>query len=125
VSDLRRFEVSASLIMAALLLLVSALLLVGGKEPLLGGLVAGCLLGLANFRWMIGTARRFLGHAPTARSMKLTASIRFLTVAVLFGGLLIIGRVDPVGAVLGYGCFPIAAAVAGWRILRPPAGATG
>jgi len=37
---------------------------------------------------------------------------------------LIVSRVDPVGAVIGYGCFPIAAAVAGWRILRAQPGVT-
>jgi ATP synthase I subunit len=118
VSDLRRFEVTASVFLSALLLLLSVSLLAVGYPRLLGGLLAGALLGLANLAWMVGTARRFMGHTPTARVLKFTASIRFITVAALFGGVLIVARVDPVGAVLGYACVPIAAAAAGWRMLR-------
>jgi hypothetical protein len=68
--------------------------------------------------WMVGTARRFLGHTPTARVLQLAAAIRFLTIAVLLGVVLIVSRVDPVGAAIGYGCFPIAGAVVGWRMMR-------
>jgi hypothetical protein len=56
--------------------------------------------------------------------LQAAAAIRFLTIAVLLGLVLIVSRVDPVGAVIGYGCFPIAAAVAGWRLLRTQPGMT-
>jgi hypothetical protein len=124
VSDLRRFEVTASLVLLAFLVLVGAALLAAGHPRALGGLVAGGLLGLANMVWMVGTAKRFVGHAPTARMLQVAAAIRFLTIAVLLGVVLIVSRVDPVGAVIGYGCFPIAAALAGWRILRAQPGVT-
>ena len=121
-SDLRRFEVTASLVLLAILCVVGGALLALGHPRAIAGLVAGGLLGLANMVWMVGTAKRFLGHAPTARMLQLAAAIRFLTIAVLLGVVLIVSRVDPVGAVIGYGCFPIAAAVAGWRILRAQPG---
>jgi len=124
VSDLRRFEVTASVVLLAFLVVVGTGLVAAGHPRAVAGLVAGGLLGLANMVWMVGTARRFLGHAPTARMLQIAAAIRFLTIAVLLGGVLIVSRVDPVGAVIGYGCFPIAAAVAGWRILRAQPGVT-
>ena len=123
-SDLRRFEVMASLVLLGFLLVIGAALSVAGHPRAIAGLVAGGLLGLANMVWMVGTARRFLGHSPTARMLQIAAGIRFLTIAVLLGVVLIVSRVDPVGAVIGYGCFPIAAAVAGWRILRAQPGVT-
>jgi hypothetical protein len=123
-SDLRRFEVMASLVLVAFLLVVAGGLIVVGHSRAVAGLVAGGLLGLANMVWMVGTAKRFVGFAPTARMLQVAAAIRFLTIAVLLGVVLIVSRVDPVGAVIGYGCFPIAAAVAGWRILRAQPGVT-
>ena len=121
-SDLRRFEVTASLVLLVFLVLVGAGLLAVGHPRALGGLVAGGLLGLANMVWMVGAAKRFVGRAPTARMLQGAAAIRFLTIAVLLGLVLIVSRVDPVGAVIGYGCFPIATAVAGWRVLRAQPG---
>ena len=123
-SDLRRFEVMASLVLVAFLLVVAGGLIAVGHSRAVAGLVAGGLLGLANMVWMVGTAKRFVGFAPTARMLQVAAAIRFLTIAVLLGVVLIVSRVDPVGAVIGYGCFPIAAAVAGWRILRAKPGVT-
>jgi hypothetical protein len=124
VSDLRRFEMTASVVLLAFLLVIGGALVAAGHPRAVAGLVAGGLLGLANMVWMVGTAKRFLGHAPTARMLQVAAAIRFLTIAVLLGVVLIVSRVDPVGAVIGYGCFPIAAAVAGWRILRAQPGVT-
>jgi hypothetical protein len=124
VSDLRRFEVTASLVLVAFLLVVAGGLIAVGHPRAVAGLVAGGLLGLANMVWMVGTAKRFVGFAPTARMLQVAAAIRFLTIAVLLGVVLIVSRVDPVGAVIGYGCFPIATAVAGWRILRAQPGVT-
>ena len=123
-SDLRRFEVTASMVLLAFLLVIGGALVAVGHPRALAGLVAGGLLGLANMVWMVGTAKRFLGHAPTARMLQVAAAFRFLTIAVLLGVVLIVTRVDPVGAIIGYGCFPIAAAVAGWRILRTQPGVT-
>jgi hypothetical protein len=124
VSDLRRFEVTASLVLLAFLSVIAAGLVAIGHPRAIAGLVAGGLLGLTNMVWMVGTAKRFLGHGPTARMLQAAAGIRFLTIAVLLGLVLIVSRVDPVGAVIGYGCFPIAAAVAGWRLLRTQPGMT-
>jgi hypothetical protein len=109
-------------VLLAFLVVVGAVLAALGHPRAIGGLIAGGLLGLANMVWMVGTAKRFIGHAPTARMLQVAAAFRFLTIAVLLGVLLVVSRVDPVGAVIGYGCFPIAAAVAGWRILRTPPG---
>jgi len=118
VGELRRFELMTSVVLLAFLVVLGAIMVAIGHPRAIGGLVAGGLLGLANMAWMVGTARRFLGHAPTARMLQLAAAIRFLTIAVLLGVVLIVSRVDPVGAAIGYGCFPIAGAVAGWRMMR-------
>lgn len=116
--ELRRFELMTAVVLLAFLGIVGAAMLAVGHPRAIAGLVAGGLLGLTNMVWMVGTARRFLGHAPTARMLQLAAGIRFLTIAVLLGVVLIVSRVDPVGAAIGYGCFPIAGAVAGWRMMR-------
>jgi hypothetical protein len=118
VGELRRFELMTSVILLAFLGLVAAAMVAIGHPRVITGLVAGGLLGLANMAWMVGTAKRFLGLAPTARMLQLAAALRFLTIAVLLGVVLIVSRVDPVGAAIGYGCFPIAGAVAGWRMMR-------
>lgn len=123
--EMRRFEAIASMMLAAQLVLLGFLMFAIGQSRILGGLLAGGILGLANLVWMVGTARGFFGRTPSLRAMQVTGTIRFLAVALLFGGLLIIGRVNPIGATLGYGCFPIAAAMAGWRMLRPPSRAAG
>ena len=116
--ELRRFELTTSVVLLAFLCVVGAAMVAIGHPRAIAGLVAGGLLGLANMVWMVGTARRFLGHAPTARMLQLAAAIRFLTIAVLLGVVLIVSRVDPVGAAIGYFCFPSAGAVAGWRMMR-------
>jgi len=118
VDELRRFQLMTAVVLLAFLGIVGAAMLAVGHPRAIAGLVAGGLLGLTNMVWMVGTARRFLGHAPTARMLQLAAAIRFLTIAVLLGVVLIVSRVDPVGAAIGYGCFPIAGAVAGWRMMR-------
>jgi len=118
VGELRRFELTVSAVLLAFLCVIGAAMIAIGHPRAIAGLVAGGLLGLTNMVWMVGTAKRFLGHAPTARMLQLAAAIRFLTIAVLLGVVLIVSRVDPVGAAIGYGCFPIAGAVAGWRMMR-------
>ena len=74
-SDLRRFEVTASMVLLAFLLVIGGALVAAGHPRALAGLVAGGLLGLANMVWMVGTAKRFLGHAPTARMLQVAAQI--------------------------------------------------
>jgi hypothetical protein len=122
VGELRRFELMTSVVLLAFLGLVAVAMVAIGHPRVITGLAAGGLLGLANMAWMVGTARRFLGHAPTARMLQLAAAIRFLTIAVMLGVVLIVSRVDPVGAAIGYFCFPIAGAVAGWRMMRASPG---
>ena len=117
-NELRRFEAMTALVLCAILLVVGMLMLTTGHPRMLGGLLAGALVGMANLAWMVGTARRMVGRTPSLRQLQATDAIRFLAVATLFGAILVIGRVDAVGAVIGYGCFPIAGAVAGWRLMR-------
>ncbi len=124
-SELRRFETMAALILGLFLLVVAIVLLATGHARMVAGLVAGALVGLANLAWMVGTARGLIGRTPSMRQLQAAAAIRFVTVATLLGAVLIISRVDAVGAVIGYGCFPIAAAVAGWRLLRTPSPVAG
>jgi hypothetical protein len=117
-SELRRFEAMVALVLCSFLLVLAAAAVATGHPRLIAGMVAGALVGMANLAWMVGTVRRMVGRTPSLRQLQATAAIRFLTVASLFGAVLVIGRVDPVAAVIGYGCFPIAGAVAGWRMMR-------
>ena len=119
-SDLRRLEWTTSVIVCVLCLLLAMVFLAIGHARSIGGLIAGGLLGIANLAWMVGSARRFYGHVPSARTLQLAAGIRFLTVACFFGVILIVFGVDPVGTVIGYCCFPLAAAAAGWLMWRQP-----
>ena len=75
-SDLRRFEVMASLVLVAFLLVVAGGLIAVGHPRAVAGLLAGGLLGLTNMVWMVGTAKRFVGFAPTARMLQVAAAIR-------------------------------------------------
>ena len=117
-NELRRLEAMTAVILFSFLLVVAGVLLATGRPRMVVGLVAGALLGLVNLAWIVGTARRLLGRQPSLGALQAIAAIRFFTVAAFFGVMLIVARVDAVGAVIGYGCFPIAAAVAGWRIMH-------
>lgn len=119
-NELRRLEAMTAVILLSFLFVVAGGMLATGHPRMVAGLVAGALVGLVNLAWIIGTARRLLGRQPSLGALQATAAIRFLTVAAFFGVILVVGRVDAVGAVIGYGCFPIAAAVAGWRIIHAP-----
>jgi hypothetical protein len=77
VGELRRFELTTSVVLLAFLGVVGAAMVAIGHPRAIAGLVAGGLLGLANMVWMVGTARQFLGHAPTARMLQLAAAIRW------------------------------------------------
>jgi hypothetical protein len=121
-NDLRRFQRVTSLVLAGFFLIIAAGFIGSGHPRVIAGLVGGVVLGLTNLFWMVGTARRFIGTLPTTRALQFAAAVRFITVVGLFGAVLVIGRVDPVGAVIGYACFPIAAAVAGWWLFRSSPG---
>jgi FtsH-binding integral membrane protein len=117
VSELRQFQVRAGIILAAALLALAGILIVLGHGSAVSGLLAGGLLGYANLTWMVSSATRLIGRAVEPRAVQLVAFVRFLMVACLLGVILIIGHVNPISAVAGYGLFPIAAAVSGWRSL--------
>lgn len=117
-NELRRLEAMTALVLFSFLAIIAGVMLATGHARMVAGLVAGALVGLANLAWMVGTARRLVGRQPSMRALQATAAVRFFSVAAFFGVILIISRVDPIGAVIGYGCFPIAAAVAGRRIMR-------
>ena len=119
-SELRRFEFATLVVLFFFILTLSAAFIATGHPAIAAGVLAGSLLGAINLSWMVGSARRLMGRLPTTRMLQITAAVRFLSMAGLFGAVLIFTRVDPVGAVVGYGCFPIAAAVAGWWLMRSP-----
>ena len=122
-NDLRRFRVATSLVLAGFFVVICAALLGSGHSRLIAGVVGGVLLGLTNLFWMVATARRFIGTLPSTRMLQFAAAVRFMSIVALFGVVLVIGRVDPIGAVIGYACFPVAAAIAGWWLFRSPSGA--
>lgn len=116
-SELRQFQFHAGLILAAAVALGAGILLWLDLGSAISGLLAGALLGFANLTWMVSSATRLVGHPVAARSIQAVAFVRFLVVACLLGLILILGHVNPIAAVAGYGLFPIAAAAAGWRFL--------
>ena len=118
VSELRQFQFRAGVILAAALAALAAILLALGHGSAVSGLIAGAVLGFANLTWMVSSATRLMGHAVGARGIQAVAFVRFLIVACLLGLILIIGHVNPIAAVAGYGLFPIAAAASGWRFLN-------
>ena len=118
VSELRQFQFRAGLILAAALAALAAVLLALGHGSAVSGLIAGGVVGFANLTWMVSSATKLMGHAVGARSIQAVAFVRFLIVACLLGLILVVGHVNPVAAVAGYGLFPIAAAASGWRFLN-------
>lgn len=118
VSELRRFQLRTGVMLAAALGAVTAVLLLLGHASAVSGLLAGGMLGLVNLTWMVSSATRLMGQTVSARGIQAVAFIRFLLVALLLGVILIVGHVNPVGAVIGYGLFPVAAAASGWQLLR-------
>ena len=117
--ELRRLQRGTSLILAGALLAAGALALGLGHGELLSGLVAGGLVGLVNLTWLLGTVRRLGRVGASARAHQVAGMVRFGAVAVALGVLLVTGHVHPIGAVIGYGLFPLAAAAAGGFILQP------
>lgn len=118
VSELRQFQFRAGVILAAAVVLGAGILFWLGHGPAVSGLLAGALLGFTNLTWMVSSATKLVGHSVGARSIQAVAFVRFLVVACLLGLILILGHVNPIAAVAGYGLFPIAAAAAGWRFLN-------
>lgn len=115
--ELRRFQREASLLDAAAIAVTSGLLLILQQGRLVTGIVAGGLLGMANLAWMVGSAERLMRAGAGARAHTVTAFVRFVAVGATLGAILVIGRVHPVGVVIGYGLFPVTAALAGWRAM--------
>lgn len=113
--ELRRFQREATLLDAAAVVVACALALAFHEARLITGLIAGGLLGMANLAWMVGSAERLMRARAGARAHAVVAFIRFVAIGALLGAILVFGRVHPVGAVIGYGLFPVTAAVAGWR----------
>ncbi len=109
------------MILAASLLIVIGASLLMGRRELISGVIAGGLLGLVNIRWLVATARRAVGMPVTLGLFQVGAMLRVLAVGGLLGVVLIWGHVHPVGAVIGYGLFPLAASAAAARVLRAPA----
>jgi hypothetical protein len=120
VSELRRFQYSAGLVLAAALAASSGVFALTGHPGAVSGLLAGGLLGFVNMTWMVSTATRLMDRTTTARGLQAIAFARFLVVASLLGAILVFGHVNPVAAVIGYGLFPMASAVAGWRFMSAP-----
>jgi hypothetical protein len=116
-NDLRRFQRMVTGMLAAGLLLAGAPLLATGNTRLALGLVAGGLLGIVNLTWLVGTVGRLSTYGLSTRRLQLAGMVRFLVVAVMFGALLILGHAHPVGTVIGYGLFPLAAVAAGFVVL--------
>lgn len=115
--ELRRFQREATLLDASAIVAISALVLLLQQGRIVTGIVAGGLLGMANLAWMVGSAERLMQARAGARSHAVTAFIRFVAVGALLGAILVLGRVHPVGAVIGYGLFPVTAVIAGWHAM--------
>jgi hypothetical protein len=122
VSELRRFQYSAGIVLAVMLVALTAGFLLSGHARAVSGLLAGGGLGFINLTWMVSTATRLMGKTTSARGLQAIAVTRFFIVAALLGAILIVGHVHPIAAVIGYGLFPLASAAAGWRFMSVPVG---
>jgi hypothetical protein len=116
-NDLRRFQRMVTGMLAGGLLVVGAPMVAMGNPRLAFGLVAGGLLGLVNLAWLVGTIGRLSTAGLSTRRLQLAGMVRFLAVALMFGALLVFGGAHPIGTVIGYGLFPLAAVAAGFIVL--------
>lgn len=116
--ELQRLQRGAQAIHAAALILAAGVAVAVGHADLVSGLAAGGVLGLFNLRWLVGTARRLIGAPVSVRMLQSAGVLRLFLLGSLLGALLIWGRVHPIGAVIGYGLFPLSAAAAGFYALR-------
>jgi len=117
-TELRRLQRATEVTLAAFVLAVALALLLARRADLLSGLLTGALIGLINLRWLIGSARRMMGTGVSARLLQAASMLRWLAVGGILGAALVVGHVHPVGAVIGYGLLPLAAAAAGIYVLR-------
>jgi hypothetical protein len=117
-NELRSFQREAGLALLVGLGGASMLAVLLHRPEVVSGIVGGGLVGLANLVWLIGTLR----HLPPGvgvRVFQAARTVRYAGMGLVFGLFLIVGHVHPVGAVIGYGLFPVAAAAAGWHRLQP------
>jgi hypothetical protein len=117
-NDLRRFQRMVTGILAAGLLVAGVPLLAFGETRLAYGIFAGGLLGLVNLAWLIGSLRLLSKAGLSAGRLQLASMVRFLAVVIMFGALLVFGHAHPIGTVIGYGFFPLAAVAAGFILLN-------
>jgi len=121
VSELQSLQRQARRILLGTLLLLAAIALVAGHAELVPALAAGGLLGAANLAWLVGPAQRLPAAVATPRLLQAVAAVRLMGMGILMGALLVWGHVHPVGVIVGYGCFPLALAAAGFAVLRTDA----
>jgi hypothetical protein len=119
-SELRSFQREAGLALLVGLGGAGALAVLFQHPEVVSGIVAGGLVGLANLVWLVGTLRH-LSPGVGLRVLRAAGTVRYASIGVLLGVVLIVGHVHPVGAIIGYGMFPMAAAAAGWHRLGPTA----
>jgi len=118
--ELQRFSRGAGAILVAALVLVAVTALLVGHGEIVTGVVAGGLVGFANLVLLVRMARRLVGVPVTSGLLQVAAMLRIAVVGGLVAVVLIWGHVHPVGAVIGYGIFPVAASAAGFWVLRAP-----
>ncbi len=118
--ELQRFSRGAGAILVGALVLVAVAALLLGHGEIVTGVVAGGLVGFANLVLLVRMARRLMGVQVASGLLQVAAMLRIAVVGGLVAVVLIWGRVHPVGAVIGYGIFPVAASAAGLWVLRGP-----
>ncbi len=117
-SELKSLQRVAGRILVSALLVLAAIALVAGHPELVPALAGGGLLGAANLAWLVSPAQRLSGAAFTPRMLQAVAAVRLMGMGILMGILLTWGHVHPVGVIIGYACFPLALAAAGFAVLR-------
>ncbi len=116
--ELQTFRRSAQRSLGGGVAVAAAATLAIGHPEIALGIVAGGLVGFVNLAALTG-AIRCLSEAPfTTRTLQLGGMLRLLLMAGLLGAVMIAGKAHPVGAVIGYGLFPLAAAAGGFCALR-------
>lgn len=117
---LQRFWQGATLALAASLLCVALIAGLLGQGEMVPGVAAGGLVGFVNLFLLVRMVGRISGRGVPSRLLQVAAMLRLALMGGLLAAVLIWGHAHPIGTVIGYGLFPLAAAAAGLWVLRTP-----
>lgn len=116
--EVQRFGRGAGVALIVSLFFVALAALLLGHGEIVSGVLAGGLVGFANLFLLVRMVRRVSGRRVTTGLLQVAGMLRLALMGGLLAAVLIWGRANPIGTVIGYGLFPLAAAVAGFWVFR-------